>query len=337
MTVIKSRREFMAGLAAAAMGATAVSRGEEKSSGSRRQNTFSVSMNCYTWGRFDLAQCIDQIKRTPIRLLEVPVEQTRPKSLIPELMVDAPLGGQWQYSFPDLQQLLARDGFRVESVDLFGYTGYPGAEQIIKRRIDFAQRLGAGTLVMGCHHKALSHAAGAEAGGESQAQRDARSFIYTMLREVAEYGAQRSVKVALEIHGGVMANAAEALRTMKEVGHANLGVNFDTANILYYNEGLDAQGAAQQLQALAKHVFHVHLKDIVRGKTRAGHLLTRLGKGEVDFRRVFAILHDAGFWGPFSFEVETFHGTTKSDDIRDYQQDLQASIDYLRSLGEFTL
>jgi len=34
-----------------------------------------------------------------------------------------------------------------------------------------------------------------------------------------------------------MANAAEALRTIEQVGRENLGVNFDTANILYYNEG----------------------------------------------------------------------------------------------------
>ena len=78
----------------------------------------------------------------------------------------------------------------------------------------------------------------------------------------------------------------------------------------------------------------MHLKDIVRGRTRAEHTLPRLGTGEVDFRRVFDILHEAGFFGPFSFEVETFHGATRSDDIRDYLKDLLASIEYIRWLGE---
>ena len=135
-------------------------------------------------------------------------------------------------------------------------------------------------------------------------------------------------------HGGITANSAEALRTMKEVGHPNLGINFDTGNILYYNPAFGPQEAARELKALAKHVFHVHLKDIIRGRTRSEHTLPRLGTGEVDFRCVFDILHEAGFFGPFSFEVETFHGATKSDDIRDYLKDLLASIDYIRSLGE---
>jgi sugar phosphate isomerase/epimerase len=341
MTTSLNRRRFITACAgAAALGRApffgAENKGKPRASAGGERNSFSVSLNSFTWGKFDLAQCLEQIKQTPIRQVELPVEQVRPKSLVPELMVDAPLGGQWQYSFPDLQALLARDGFRVESVDLFGFTGYPGIEHIIQRRIDFARRLGARTLVMGCHHKALSHPEGV-AGADAQAEKNARDFMYSMLRDAAEYGARKNVRVALEIHGGIMANATEALRTMKEVGHPNLGVNFDTANILYYNEAFTAEDAARELESLARHVFHVHLKDIIRGKTKADHKLPRLGLGEVNFRRVFDILHAAGFFGPFSFEVETFHGATKSDDIRDYQNDLLASIDYIRSLGELGL
>jgi len=123
---------------------------------------------------------------------------------------------------------------------------------------------------------------------------------------------------------------------MKEVDRANVGVNFDTANILFYNLGFSTEDGARELEALAEHVLHVHLKDIVRGKTRKEHVLPRLGKGEVDFRKVFDILHAADFFGPFSFEVETFHGATASGEITAYQDDLLASIEYIRSLGEFT-
>jgi sugar phosphate isomerase/epimerase len=325
-----NRRQFLRAASAAALGTAAVS---AAGSGQSLRNTFSVSMNCFTWGKFDLAQCLEEIKATPIRMVELPVEQVRPKSLIPELMVDAPLGGVWQYSVPDLQALLARGGFRVESVDVFGYTGYAGAENIIQRRIDFGQRLGATTLVLGCHHAAVPHGGGGHQ--PSAGERAARAFMYQMLRQAAEYAAARKVRIALEIHGGIMANAAEALRTMKEVGHPNLGINFDTGNILYYNPAFSVQDAARDLKALAGHVFHVHLKDIIRGRTSAENRLPRLGTGEVDFRRVFDILHEAGFFGPFSFEVETFHGETKSDDIRDYRNDLLASIEHIRSLGEF--
>ncbi|MEW6357191.1 MAG: sugar phosphate isomerase/epimerase family protein [Planctomycetota bacterium] len=295
------------------------------------RNCFSVSMNCYTWGRFTVAQCLEQIKKTPIRMVELPAEQTRPGSLIPELMLNAPLGGAWQYSLPDLKDLLARDGFQVDSVAVFGFTGYPGSADFIKQRIDFACALGAGIIVLGCHHKALHHLT---PGSEAQEQKDARAFMYSMLRDVGDYAAGKNIKIALEIHGGVTANAEEAIRTMEEVNRKNVGINFDTANILYYNDALDSDGAAEALESLAGHVFHVHLKDIVRGKTRKENVLPRLGTGEVDFRRVFDILHAANFYGPFSFEVETFHGATKSDDIAPYHEDLLASIEYIRSIGE---
>ncbi len=301
------------------------------------KNTFAVSMNCYTWGRFNLAECLTQIKQTPLRRVELPTEQVRPNSLIPELMVDAPLGGEWKYSLPDLRDLLARDGFQIDSLDVFGYTGYPGAAEIVKRRVDFAQALGVEMIVMGCHHKALVRPSGALEGDTSQAEKEARAFLYAMLREVGDYAADRNIRIALETHPGIMTNAAEALRTMHEVNRENVGINFDLANILFYNEAFDERDAAHELETLVPYVFHVHLKDIIRGKTKAEHVLCRLGEGEVDFLRVFDILHAANFYGPFSFEVETFHGVTQSEDIGDYHADLLASIEYIKSLGEFDI
>lgn len=299
------------------------------------KNTFSASMNCYTWGQFNVEQCLEQLAKTPIRLAELPAEQCRPGSLIPELMLDVPLHGQWQYSLPDFKSLLVRGGFRTDAVDVFGNTGYPGSDVFIKRRIDFAAALGSNLIVLGCHNKSLSHIGQTSCGEESEEAKAARRYIYAMLRDVGDYGKPRGVRIALEIHAGVTATVDEALRTMAEVNRDNVGINFDTANILYYDDSLDTAGAAKALRRLAKHVFHVHLKDIRRGKTRSEHVLPRLGTGEVNLRQVFDILHESGFYGPFSFEVETFHGGTESNDIFRYQEDLVASIEYLRGIGEF--
>jgi len=294
-------------------------------------NTFAISLNSYSYGRFDVAECLEQARQTPIRRVELPAEQSRPGSLIPELMVDAPLGGRWQYSLPDLKALLAETGFEVDSLDVFGALGYPGGAGIIKRRIDFAQALGAEIIVMGPHNLALSHRSQASAAE----QEAARSFVYAMLRDVADYAADRNVRIALEIHHGIAENAASALQTLEAVGRDNVGINFDTANIYFYNMELDREGAATQLEALADRVFHVHLKDIVRGKTREENVLPPLGTGEVDFRAVFDILHAHDFHGPFSLEVETFHGVHQDDGIEAYQEDVLKSIEYLKSLGEF--
>lgn len=298
------------------------------------QNVFAVSLNSYTWGRFDLAECLAQIKQTPVRRVEVPVEQTRPKSLIPELMVDAPLSGQWQYSLPDLRALLAADGFVVDSVDVFGFLGYPGGADIIKRRVDFAVALGCDMIVLGCHREDLPAPAAGETLPDNAETRAARAFCYGLLREVGQYAATCGVRLALEVHGALMGSVAEALRTMQEVGLPNVGVNLDTANILFYNESQPASYGLEAAEALAPYITHVHLKDIIRGKQRAEHVLPRLGQGEVDFQGTFDVLHAAGFTGPFSLEVETFHRATQSDSIEDYHADIVASIEYLKSLGE---
>ena len=283
-------------------------------------NSFSVSMNCYGWGNFDVAQCLEQIKKTPLRSLELPAAVFRPGSFVPEIMLDEPVAGRygWKYSVPSLKALLAKDGFRAESVDVFGFWKGKKAAEIIKRRVDFAAELGAETIVFGV----------------GQATDDqTRRYLYALMRDVADYAAPKKVRLALEIHGGIMGNSKEILRTMAEVHRPNVGVNFDTGNIFHYNRQCDLRA---ELEAVAGHVFHVHLKDIILGKSPRKDVNPPLGMGTVDFRIVFDVLHAAGFHGPFAFEIETLNGFTKSDNIADYHADLLRSIEHLRSIGQWS-
>lgn len=55
--------------------------------------TFSVSINCCGRGQFNVAECLEQIKKTPLRMAEPPAAQHGANSLILELMLDAPVGG----------------------------------------------------------------------------------------------------------------------------------------------------------------------------------------------------------------------------------------------------
>ncbi len=284
------------------------------------RNTFAISMNCYTWGRFDVAECIGQIRATPIQLLELPVGQTRPGSLIPELMLDEPLGGRWQFSVPDLQALLAEAGLSVEALAVFGFFRGEKGTELVRRRVDFAERLGATTIVLGCN--------------DASEPASRRPDYYALLRDLADYAAPKGIRFALEIQAGMAQNAAAALRTVQAVDRPNVGINFDSANLLYYNDACDPDA---ELEAMAPHVLHVHLKDIVRGEAPADHRFPPFGQGEVDFHAVFRILHDAGFHGPFSLEVESYYYNQGTDDIHDCQEDLMTSIDHLRSIGQLTL
>ena len=278
-------------------------------------NTYSMSMNSYSSGRFNLAECLEQIAHTPIRLLELPVEQTRPGSLIPEIMVDESLGGAWQHSVADLKALLSDGGFTATSMTVFGAFTCAKAADIVRRRIDFAEEMGIGIIVFGSR----------ERGSQGE-----RRTLCDLLRDMADYALPKGVTICLEIHGGITGNATTMQQTLAEIDRPNVGVNFDTANILFYNPTCDP---AAELAALAERVRSVHVKDIILGKTMREHLLPPLGEGIVDFARVFETLDSVGFTGPYCLEIETFHGVTDSDDIRDYQKGVVASIDYLRSIG----
>jgi len=116
------------------------------------------------------------------------------------------------------------------------------------------------------------------------------------------------------------------LATMEAVDHPALRVNFDTANIFYYNEGLDS---ADELERVIDYVVSVHLKD-TDGGFKSGNFPV-LGEGVVDFPRIFGTLEDAGFDGPLTLELE---GELMRDlDAPGRHEAVKGCMEYLRSIG----
>lgn len=147
-----------------------------------------------------------------------------------------------------------------------------------------------------------------------------------LLRDLAEKAAARDVVISLETHPPYCENADRMLATMEAVDHPNLRVNFDTANIFYYNEGLDS---ADELERVTDYVASVHLKD-TDGGFKSGNFPV-LGEGVVDFERIFATLEEAGFEGPLTLELE---GELVRDlDVEGRHLAVKDCMDYLRSIG----
>ena len=78
-------------------------------------------------------------------------------------------------------------------------------------------------------------------------------------------------------------------------------------------------------------VKHVHLKDS-SGRFGDWNFPALGSAGGVDFLRVYQILRDCGFKGPYSIEIE---GTAGEPDLSlvEYQQRVFESVRYLRTLG----
>src|SRR4030043_435614 len=91
--------------------------------------------------------------------------------------------------------------------------------------------------------------------------------------------------------------------TMQAVDHPNVRINYDTANVSFYNRGVTAVG---ELGKLIDYVATVHLKDST-GKFEEWVFPT-LGTGVADFPEVFRMLNARGFAGPCTMELEGTKG-----------------------------
>lgn len=145
------------------------------------------------------------------------------------------------------------------------------------------------------------------------------------LRRLGDIAARHGLKIGLETHPDLCENGARAAATMAAVNHPAVGVNFDTANVYYYNHGVDT---VEEVGKVATSVVSVHLKDTMGGYRDAR--FPRFGKGVVDFAGVFRVLNGVGFHGPFTIELEG--PLTRGDTPEEREEHVRACIDHLRSL-----
>lgn len=153
-----------------------------------------------------------------------------------------------------------------------------------------------------------------------------RAIVYDRLRRAAEQIAPRGLTLLVETHPELATNAVVALETIQAVNHPNVRLNFDTANIHFYNQGLSE---VDELRKVASVVAAVHLKD-TDGGYRHWHF-PALGRGVVDFRGIFGVLDAAGFAGPLTLEIEGIEGEQKTERL--VCDRIAESVGYLRGLG----
>ncbi len=98
---------------------------------------------------------------------------------------------------------------------------------------------------------------------------------------------------------------------LKKLGRANVGVNFDPANMILYDQG-NPIDALRELSAWLK---QIHIKDAVRTEVPGtwGQEVTA-GTGQVPWKEFFTTLREVKFTGHCSIEREA--GSNRVGDIR---------------------
>lgn len=148
---------------------------------------------------------------------------------------------------------------------------------------------------------------------------------YARLQSIAEVAGEHGVTLALEIHAGLAANHETLAAALAAIARSNVRVNFDPANIHFYNEGRDP---VSELHALRERVCGLHLKDTTGGK--GAWDFPALGEGLIDFPAILAELQAVDFSGPCTLEIDGKRDENRTRELVFGR--LERSIAYLASL-----
>ncbi|MEA3335098.1 MAG: sugar phosphate isomerase/epimerase family protein [Chloroflexota bacterium] len=202
-------------------------------------------------------------------------------------------------------------GLKVSA--LSGHSDLTTAEGVVvgKKAIDLCTKLGVSLM-----NTAI--------GGHYSEDEDKDAFM-GYVHELADYAAEQDVVIGLEVHGDIMASGALSIPIIKEIGRDNVGINYDTANCVFY---ADVQ-AVDDISATVPYLVHVHLKDSAGGKGVWN--FPAVGEGLVDFSGILNLLEEEGYTGPFSVEIE-FQGEPFPP-LAEVDRSMKVSYETLSNLG----
>jgi inosose dehydratase len=153
-----------------------------------------------------------------------------------------------------------------------------------------------------------------------------KEAAYGRLRKLGDLAAKKGQVIILETHPDLVTNGDVGLQTMKGVDQPNVRLNYDTANMYYYNEGIDG---VEELKKILGYVEGVHLKD-TNGKPRTWYF-PALGEGIVDFRKIRELLNGRSFRGPFTIENEGIEGESLT--LAQTLERMEKSVKHLKKCG----
>ncbi|MGM0366491.1 MAG: sugar phosphate isomerase/epimerase family protein [Actinomycetota bacterium] len=137
--------------------------------------------------------------------------------------------------------------------------------------------------------------------GEVKDDKDRKRFFADM-KEIGDYAKKMGITVCLEMHGEWLNNGSIGADIIEKIGHPNVKLNYDTANVMYYG----AVKAEDDLENALPYLGFLHLKERAGGPKEWN--FPAPGEGNLDFDRIFSLVKD--YSGPISVEIE-FDGSEK--------------------------
>jgi sugar phosphate isomerase/epimerase len=149
---------------------------------------------------------------------------------------------------------------------------------------------------------------------------------YARLRAAGDVAKKYGVIIALETHPDLGTNGAVQCTTMKGINHPNIRVNYDTANITYYNKNTSA---VKELKKSIDYVATVEFKD--HNCEFETWVFPPLGEGKVKFPKIVKMLKKADYAGPLTLEFEGTKGVKLTEEQT--KKAIADSVAYARSIA----
>ena len=141
---------------------------------------------------------------------------------------------------------------------------------------------------------------------------------------------KNKVALVLEVHGEY--GTGESLYNItKAVNSPYVGVNYDTANVVYYGK----KYPQEEIKSCAAGVKYVHLKD--KGGEMGEWNFPAIGSGDLKLKEFMDYMDSVNYEGPYSIEIEYTEDFTMRDkkpgDIDVANKAVKDSYNYLKSIG----
>lgn len=156
--------------------------------------------------------------------------------------------------------------------------------------------------------------------------------IKTLVPDLEKLG----LKLGIEVHGPNYGTGEACARLVDGVGaFPTVGVNFDTANVVYWGQG----DPDADIKTCAKKINYCHLKDKigVDGEAKKEWNFPAIGAGELHLLDLISYMNENGYEGPLSIELEYNEAFTMRDkvdgDLDFAYKTLKESYDYLHANG----
>ena len=273
-------------------------------------------ISCLTnsYGRFGAQAAIEQVRDAGLEWIELPIRTTGADSIFGDepLLTDQATSNE----LSAVTRRLADHDVRLSSCNVTsGNPLDPAVLAVTFRKLDLASDLGVDLVVGGA--------------GEARTDDDL-SALYANLRQIGDHAGKRGITYCFETHPGICQDHGGMIDTMHELEHPHLSLNFDTANILYYNQPINGEIALAKVCHLVR---HMHLKDS-QGEFQHWYFPALGFGGAVDFVRVLDLMSVCGFEGPYSLEIEGIEGEGELS-LEETHQRIVDSVDHLRQCGYF--